>query len=88
MDFLPVFLDVKDRQCLLVGGGEVALRKARLLLRAGARLMVVSEAIDDGLLTLLDSDHHRYRIGNFQSEDLQDVVLAVAAQDTSLPMKR
>lgn len=81
MDFLPVFLDVKDRQCLLVGGGEVALRKARLLLRAGARLMVVSEAIDDGLLALLDSDRHRYRIGTFQPKDLQDVVLAVAATD-------
>jgi uroporphyrin-III C-methyltransferase/precorrin-2 dehydrogenase/sirohydrochlorin ferrochelatase len=82
MEFLPAFLDVKDKQCLLVGGGEVALRKARLLLRAGARLMVVAEKIDDELQQLLDSGKHATRIGRFKLDDLQGAVLAIAATDS------
>ena len=42
MDFLPIFINVKDRNCLVVGGGEVAARKAAMLIRAGARVLVVS----------------------------------------------
>jgi uroporphyrin-III C-methyltransferase/precorrin-2 dehydrogenase/sirohydrochlorin ferrochelatase len=42
MDFLPIFMDVRDRSCLIVGGGEVAARKVQMLLRAGARVEVVA----------------------------------------------
>jgi uroporphyrin-III C-methyltransferase/precorrin-2 dehydrogenase/sirohydrochlorin ferrochelatase len=40
MDYFPVFLDLKNRRCLLVGGGEVATRKGRMLAKAGARLRI------------------------------------------------
>jgi uroporphyrin-III C-methyltransferase/precorrin-2 dehydrogenase/sirohydrochlorin ferrochelatase len=40
MRYFPAFLDLLDRPVMLIGGGELALRKARLLAKAGARLTV------------------------------------------------
>lgn len=42
MDYLPIFLNVKGRTCLVVGGGEVAHRKASVLADAGATVKVVA----------------------------------------------
>src|SRR5262249_60990455 len=45
MEYFPVFLDLKRRPVLLVGGGELALRKLRLLQKAGAEVTVVAPHI-------------------------------------------
>jgi len=42
MDYFPVFLDLRDRKVLIVGGGELAVRKLRLLNKAGARVTAVA----------------------------------------------
>ena len=52
MDYLPLFHKLQDRRVLVVGGGEVALRKARLLADAGATLRVVAPQVLDELLEL------------------------------------
>ena len=53
MDYLPLFFNLQASTVLLVGGGEVGLRKARLLVRAGARLQVVSRELHPELEQLL-----------------------------------
>ena len=42
MDFLPIFLNIRDGHTLIVGGGEVAARKTSLLIKAQARIQIVS----------------------------------------------
>lgn len=81
MEYLPVFLNVQHRKCLLIGGGEVALRKANLLKRANASIHVVAHAIDPDLMELLEQDDHQYRIGEFTEDDLQGAALVIAATD-------
>jgi uroporphyrin-III C-methyltransferase/precorrin-2 dehydrogenase/sirohydrochlorin ferrochelatase len=81
MQFLPVFLNVRAQHCLVVGGGEVAYRKAVLLDRAGARLRVVAPAIEPQLETLVIAGAGELCLREFQDSDLDGVFLAVAATD-------
>lgn len=81
MEYLPLFFDLKDRHILLVGGGDVALRKARLLTRAGARLTVVSHAIDPELTQLLELHQGKAVLGDYRSDLLLDKTLVLAATD-------
>ena len=87
MDFLPVFLRLTQQKVLLVGGGHVAVRKANLLLRAGAELVVVAPDICDDLQKLLVAPHSS-RLRNYEDGDLDGVCLAVAATDDELTNRR
>ncbi|WP_062260597.1 siroheme synthase CysG [Endozoicomonas arenosclerae] len=81
MDYLPLFLEVRDRPCLLVGGGDIALRKARLLNDAGAHIQLVSPEIHPDLKVLIESGFHAYRQKVFEASDLNGVCLVIAATD-------
>ncbi len=64
---------------LLVGGGGVAMRKANLLLRAGARLTVVAPRVSDKLQALLAAHDGVWRQGHYRATDLAGQRLVVAA---------
>jgi len=81
MDYLPVFLKIKDRPCLLVGGGEIAARKADLLLRAGAELTVVAPEIGPGVAGLKETGVIVHKQREFSPEDLRGQALVIAATD-------
>ncbi|WP_044872825.1 siroheme synthase CysG [Pseudomonas sp. LFM046] len=81
MDFLPLFHNLQGRQVLVVGGGEVALRKARLLADAGAQLRVVAPQIDSELLEMVERSGGESRLRGYQEPDLDACVLAIAASD-------
>jgi precorrin-2 dehydrogenase / sirohydrochlorin ferrochelatase len=74
----PIFLDLSGRRCVVVGGGEVANRKARKLLQARARVVVISPEIKPELESVAVEVYRRpYREG-----DLEGAYLAFAATDS------
>ncbi len=81
MDFLPLFHNLKGRNVLLVGGGEVALRKGRLLADAGAALKVVAPDVDPQLVELAQTSQGSVQLRGYQTGDLQGICLVIAATD-------
>ncbi|HHQ4748569.1 TPA: siroheme synthase CysG [Aeromonas veronii] len=81
MDYLPIFCRLDNKPVLLVGGGEVAERKARLLLDAGAQLTVVAPELDPDLAVLAANGSIEWLAGEFASEQLAGKWLVVAATD-------
>ncbi len=81
MDFLPAFLNIRGKTALVVGGGEVAMRKATLLDRAGARLRVVAPEIEPPLAELIRKQGGEPRLRGFQADDLDAADLVISATD-------
>ncbi|QSE75221.1 uroporphyrinogen-III C-methyltransferase, partial [Aeromonas media] len=81
MDYLPIFCRLDNKPVLLVGGGEVAERKARLLLDAGAHLTVVAPEIDPELAALAATGSIEWLAGEFAPAQLTGKWLVVAATD-------
>ena len=79
VDYLPVFLDLRDRSVLLVGGGRLALRKAELVQAAGGRLRIVAPERCAELAALCARAGAEYLAAPFAPEHLQGVALAIAA---------
>lgn len=82
MEYLPIFADLKQRPCLVVGGGEIAFRKARMLLKAGAVVKVVAPEINADFQSLLEKGDITHLAQAFQPEQLDGVFLAIAATDS------
>ena len=83
-DYFPIFLRLRGQRVLVVGGGEVAARKVRLLLRAGPKLEVVARALNSELAALHESDRIRHLAEEFQPEQVSGCRLVVAATDDRL----
>ena len=81
MELLPIFLDVKRKPCLVVGGGRTALRKVTSLRRAGARVLVVAPELSRQLAELAGAGAIQHEQRQFEAPDLQGIVLVIAATD-------
>ncbi|WP_079227301.1 siroheme synthase CysG [Pseudomonas putida] len=81
MDYLPLFHKLQGGRVLVVGGGEIALRKARLLADAGAVLRVVAPDIDGQLAALAREGSGEVLVRGYQAADLVGCRLVIAATD-------
>ena len=81
MTYYPAYLDIRNRNCLVVGGGNVGARKARTLLDCGALVAVVAPAISDTLQELAGVKALTIKSRTFRSGDLDGVFLVIGATD-------
>lgn len=75
--YYPVSLKVKGETCLVVGGGKVALQKARALRGAGARVRVVAPEVDPRVARLAAAVRRR----PFRAGDVRGAFLVISAAD-------
>src|ERR1700722_20118318 len=81
MDYLPVFLRVEGRRVVVVGGGEVALRKAQWLLKAGARVTLIAPELRPDFARFAPDAALSHTRAPFEAAHLAGAVAVVAATD-------
>ena len=79
MEFLPLFLNIREQHCVIVGGGEVALRKAILLIKAKANLSLVSPQFISQLQDLSEEGRCKLLQEEFVAEQLEGASIVIAA---------
>ncbi len=77
----PINLDVAGKPCVVVGGGEVAFRKIRGLLAAGALVKVIAPEICAGVAELVKRGEISLTRENFSADMLGDELILIAATD-------
>lgn len=81
MEYYPVYLNLCGKKVLVVGGGKVALRKTKRLLKANASTIVVSPFFVHGFSNLKSHKNLLLNVKKFDTNDLYDVFLVFAATD-------
>src|SRR5688572_2099259 len=82
MDYLPIFIQLRGAPAVVVGGGNVALRKVDLLLKAGARVTVIAPKLHDELRALGVRGQIDYVALEFHPHHLDGTSLVIAATDS------
>lgn len=88
MDFLPLFLRVRNQTCVVVGGGVVALRKIRLLLQADARVCVIAPQVHGEIREALSAKNGHQIIEQEFTEDLLEHAQLLIAATENLSLNR
>ena len=83
MNYLPIFIDIIKKPCLVVGGGDIAYRKITLLLKANARITCVSPRCCDGIAQLAKDNKINLLIKDFEPSDINTQMLIVSATDNT-----
>ncbi len=81
MGFIPIFLQIEGRRCLVVGGGEVAARKIAPLLEAGASVTVITPEVSSGISELAQAGCLSLVLRHYCTGDMQGFQLVYAATD-------
>ena len=84
MEYFPLFFKLKNKNCLVIGAGEVAARKIELLTRGGAIITVIAEKIGSSVGNMEDSSQLIIKQKNFETSDVKDFHLIISATNNSL----
>lgn len=81
MQSLPLFFNILNRRCVVIGGGEIALRKVNMLLRAQGDVTIYAPDLHAELQLLLDDKKICYIEEPFHPKQLESACLVIAATD-------
>lgn len=81
MKYYPVYLNIKGRTCLVIGGGQVGTRKVLTLLKCSANVRVVSPEATPRLAELAEQGRIELIRRSYRSSDLDQVFLVIGATD-------
>lgn len=79
MNYLPIFLDLKAKSCLVVGAGGIAARKAALLHQAGANVTVIAPELTGEMLKLESEGKITFKQGEYKDKDVKSFCVVIAA---------
>lgn len=78
MKYYPIFIDLKDKDCLVVGGGPVGVRKALTLEKCGAKVRLISDRITQGMERLKETTVSIIQ-KEYEKDDIKGMFLVFAA---------
>ncbi len=81
MQALPIFFNIAQRRCLVIGGGDVATRKVTMLLKAQGNVVVISPELTSELRQMLEKNEIEYVRDSFSPGQLTGACLVIAATD-------
>ncbi|MBK3493711.1 siroheme synthase [Viridibacillus sp. YIM B01967] len=79
--YYPIMLQIKDKLCVVIGGGQVANRKVNSLLAAGALVTVISPTLHEKLQEKWRKQLLTWVEKSFEAADIQDAFCIIAATD-------
>jgi precorrin-2 dehydrogenase/sirohydrochlorin ferrochelatase len=81
MKYYPMYVDLRDKKCVVIGGGPVAERKVKSLLDCGANITVISPQLGEALRELAQERRIKYLRRTYRRGDLEGAFLAISATD-------
>ena len=81
MQALPIFIDLTQRNSVVIGGGDVATRKVTMLLKAQAKVVLISPELCHELQAMVSEQKIVYKKMSFSPEQLDNAVIVIAATD-------
>jgi precorrin-2 dehydrogenase/sirohydrochlorin ferrochelatase len=81
LKYYPIFLDIRDKKCVIVGGGKVAARKAERLLDCGAKVFVISPQLTPALATLKEKNIICHIAAEYTGDFIHGAALVIGATD-------
>lgn len=83
MNYFPISLDIRNRLCIVIGGGKVAARKVSALLASHGKVTLISPELDDELAALAAKGAIQWLQREYRQGDLSGAFLVIAATDDS-----
>jgi precorrin-2 dehydrogenase/sirohydrochlorin ferrochelatase len=81
VSYYPVFLSLKDKSCVIVGGGNVAVRKAVRLIECGANVTVVDRQLVPEMAALVAKGSARHVDDDYKKSHIEGAFLIIGATD-------